>query len=72
MNSDDIFSMESLPEEMIVMGGGYIGLEMAQIMHALGVKVTLVCRSYPLKMVDHSVREELYKNLEKTGLNLIM
>jgi glutathione reductase (NADPH) len=37
MNSDDIFKLEELPKSMIVLGGGYIGVEMAQIMHALGV-----------------------------------
>jgi len=29
MNSDDIFEMTSVPKSMIVIGGGYIGLEMA-------------------------------------------
>ena len=29
LNSDDIFTMQELPEDMIVIGGGYIGLEMA-------------------------------------------
>jgi len=29
MNSDDVFTMEELPESMIVLGGGYIAVEMA-------------------------------------------
>jgi pyruvate/2-oxoglutarate dehydrogenase complex dihydrolipoamide dehydrogenase (E3) component len=29
LNSDDIFTMEELPESMIVLGGGYIAVEMA-------------------------------------------
>lgn len=29
MNSDDFFTMEELPESMIVLGGGYIGVELA-------------------------------------------
>jgi glutathione reductase (NADPH) len=29
MSSDDIFTMEKLPESMIVLGGGYIAVEMA-------------------------------------------
>ena len=40
MNSDDIFDLEELPKSMIVLGGGYIGIEMAQIMQAFGVKTT--------------------------------
>ena len=31
MNSDDVFTMEELPKSMVVLGGGYIGIEMAQI-----------------------------------------
>ena len=32
MNSDDFFDMEELPETMVVIGGGYIGIELAQIL----------------------------------------
>ncbi len=45
ISSDDIFTMEKLTESMIVLGGGYIAVEMAQIMVALGVKVTLLARN---------------------------
>jgi len=37
--------MEELPKSMVVLGGGYIGVEMAQIMHAFGVKTTLLVRN---------------------------
>jgi len=37
MTSDDIFAMEKLPKSMIVIGGGYIGTEMANIMSAFGI-----------------------------------
>ena len=52
MNSDDVFTMESLPNSMIVLGGGYIAVEMAQIFCALGVKVTLIARSAMLRLCD--------------------
>jgi pyruvate/2-oxoglutarate dehydrogenase complex dihydrolipoamide dehydrogenase (E3) component len=29
LNSDDIFAMETLPNSMVVIGGGYIGIEIA-------------------------------------------
>ena len=44
MNSDKIFELDKLPESMVVLGGGYIGVEMAQIMQGFGVKVTLIAR----------------------------
>ena len=52
MNSDDIFAMEELPESMIVLGGGYIGVELAQIMQALGVSTTVLARGAMLRAVD--------------------
>jgi glutathione reductase (NADPH) len=57
MNSDDFFTMTELPESMAVIGGGYIGVELAQIMQALGVKVTLIVRSQILRFLDEDVRE---------------
>ena len=32
--------------------------------------MTLVCRSYPLKIVDEEVRQQLYVNLKKLGVQL--
>ena len=34
-------------------------------MNGLGVNVTMVCRSYPLKFIDDDIREHLYTNLTK-------
>lgn len=48
-SSDNIFVMEEIPESMVVIGGGYIGIEMAQILTALGCKVTLIVRSQMLR-----------------------
>ena len=52
MNSDDMFTLEKLPESMVVLGGGYIAVEMAQIMAAMGVKTTLIARNKMLTLVD--------------------
>ena len=70
MNSDDIFAMEELPQSMVVIGGGYIGIELAQILQAFGVKVTLLVRSVPLKFVDEDIREVLLENMRKLGVDV--
>ena len=36
-SSDEIFTMEELPESTVVLGGGYIACEMAQMMQAMGM-----------------------------------
>jgi dihydrolipoamide dehydrogenase len=42
MNSDEALEMQQLPESMLIIGGGYVGIEFAQIMHRMGVKITVV------------------------------
>ena len=70
MNSDDFFAMEELPEKMVVLGGGYIGVELAQILCALGVKVTLVVRSLILKQIDRDIIAVLEDEMKKLGLEV--
>ena len=68
INSDDFFAMEELPEKMVVIGGGYIGVELAQILAAFGVKVTLVVRSIILRFVDRDIIDCLMENMTKHGV----
>jgi dihydrolipoamide dehydrogenase len=42
LTSDDLLKMESLPDRLLLIGGGYIGVELGQFFHRLGVEVTLV------------------------------
>lgn len=56
MDSNDFFAMESLPESVVVLGGGYIAVELGQMLKGLGVKdVTIVARSSILKFVDAEI-----------------
>lgn len=42
MTSDEALSMDHLPKSVIVIGGGVIGVELAQVMQRLGAKVTVL------------------------------
>ena len=42
MNSTDALELNEIPEELLVIGGGYIGLEMGTVYNNLGSKVTVV------------------------------
>jgi dihydrolipoamide dehydrogenase len=42
VSTDSVFELESLPESILVVGGGYSGCEFASILHALGCKIWLV------------------------------
>ena len=70
MNSDDFFEMETLPKEMVVIGGGYIGIEMAQILAAFGVKVILVVRSIILRFVDRDIIDVLMATMKQLGVEV--
>lgn len=69
-NSDDFFTWEELPPRAVVIGGGYIGIELAQILHALGVKVTLLVRSVMLRFLDEDLHAVLLENMQKLGLDV--
>ncbi len=51
--------MEQLPKSIVVVGGGYIGVELAQILNSFGVKTTLIARSVLLSFIDRDVIEVL-------------
>ncbi|MBY5035573.1 glutathione-disulfide reductase [Streptococcus gallolyticus] len=69
--SDDVFSWESLPQSVAVVGAGYIAVEMAGVLHNLGVKTDLFVRKdRPLRKFDHSIIESLVEEMNKTGLQL--
>jgi len=57
ITSNEFFTLQALPEKAIVVGGGYIGIELAGIMAGLGVEVTLVHRGDAvLRGFDQDVR----------------
>lgn len=70
MTSDGFFEMQELPKRMIVVGGGYIGVELAQIMAGLGVKVTLVVRSIILRQCDRDIIEALMRDMTIAGIDI--
>ena len=62
-------TLEKVPEHLVVIGGGYIGLEMGSVWKRLGAKVTVVeflDRITPT--MDAEVAKELQKTLTKQGL----
>ena len=70
-SSDDVFAWEQLPESVAILGAGYIAVELAGVLHALGVKTDLfVRRDRPLRGFDSYVVEGLVNEMEKIGLPL--
>ena len=68
-DSDEIMSMDRIPETMAIVGGGVIGSEYACIFTALGVKVTLIdTKARLLPIVDSEVSKRLQAQLVKLGM----
>lgn len=70
LTSTSAFEMESLPESMIVMGGGYIGCELAQMFARIGVKVTIVFRSRLLPEGEPEISDALAQYFGDEGISV--
>ena len=68
VSSTGALSLQSVPKHLVVVGGGYIGLEMGSVWARLGAKVTVVeylDRITPT--MDQEIAKELQKSLVKQG-----
>lgn len=69
--SDDVFAWEELPTSVAIMGAGYIAVELAGVLHALGVQTDLFVRKQaPLRSFDQGIVEVLVEEMEKDGPTL--
>jgi pyruvate/2-oxoglutarate dehydrogenase complex dihydrolipoamide dehydrogenase (E3) component len=68
-----IMELTALPEHLLVLGGGYIGLEFGQMFRRFGSQVTLVHRGDRLlNREDPDVAESLQKALEAEGIRFVL
>lgn len=70
LTSTSLLALETLPRSLIVIGGGFIGAELAQMMARMGVAVTLVCRSRLLPQAEPEVSEALSEVFRGEGIRL--
>ena len=69
--SDAAFALPALPRRMLIVGGGYIGVEFAGIFANFGVETHVVFRQHlPLRGFDHELRELLAKGMQDSGVHL--
>ena len=70
--SDDVFRNTQQPQELVIIGGGVIGVEMATFFAAVGTKVTIVeLMPHILPTEDEDVAQALAANLRKHGVTII-
>ena len=71
LDSTSLLELDQLPESLIFLGGGYIGVELAQMMARMGTRVTIVCRSRLLQRTEPEVSEALTEALRAEGLTIL-
>lgn len=69
ITSDEALSMNALPESMVIIGAGVIGLEFANMLNSAGVKVTVLEQmDRILPTADSEVAAELLKIMKRQGI----
>ncbi|UCF48747.1 MAG: glutathione-disulfide reductase [Myxococcales bacterium] len=73
LTSNAVFSLSELPERMMVVGAGYVALELGSVLCALGVEVTLIHRGEEiLRGFDRDLRCHLHDELEAKGMRIVL
>ena len=73
LTNESVFSLRQLPARLVVLGGGAIGVEMAQAFARLGSSVTIIERlPYLLPQEDTEISTLLAAHLKKEGVELLV
>jgi pyruvate/2-oxoglutarate dehydrogenase complex dihydrolipoamide dehydrogenase (E3) component len=73
LDSTTIMELDELPRHLLVLGGGYIGLEFGQMFRRFGSAVTIVNRGDQLlAREDSDVAEEVAKILREDGIEILL
>ncbi|HAF21748.1 MAG TPA: FAD-containing oxidoreductase [Blastocatellia bacterium] len=73
LDSTSIMELEILPEHLLVMGGGYVGLEFGQMFRRFGSQVTIIHRGdHLLRHEDPDVADEVARILEEDGIKVLL
>jgi dihydrolipoyl dehydrogenase len=72
VTSDDILTMATLPKDIIIVGGGAVGVEFASFFHDVGVKVTLL-EYLPaiVPLEDREVSQALERSFARRGITVM-
>jgi len=73
LDSTSIMEIEKIPEHLLIIGGGYVGLEFGQMFRRFGSKVTIIqMDDQLLPLEDKDVAEEIAKILKQEGLQIFL
>jgi glutathione reductase (NADPH) len=71
ITSDDFFHLPELPRRVVIVGGGYVAIEISSIFAALGAETTVLHRGGQiLRGFDNEVRKVLHAGMEHRGVTV--
>ena len=73
LTNESIMELDTVPDHLLVIGGGYVGLEFGQMFRRFGSKVTIIHHGHQL--LDHEdpdVAEEVRKILTDDGIEILL
>jgi len=70
LTSPDVLALPEVPKELVIVGGGVIGIEFAALFNALGTAVTVLEKYSILNGLDHDVQSYMLKTLRKKGIEI--
>ena len=71
LTNETLFGLDVLPSHLIVLGGGSIGIEMAQAFLRLGAAVTVIDPGEPLSREDREAAGEVVRQLQDEGVRFV-
>lgn len=70
--SDDFFAWETLPKSVVLIGAGYIAVELAGVLNGLGVETTLAVRKErPLRDYEPTIIDALTEEMQAVGVKIL-
>lgn len=73
LTTDDLLQLTTLPRHLLILGGGYIGLEFGQMFRRFGSEVTIIeAGPQLLEREDDDVCEALRATLEAEGVDIVL
>ena len=73
LDSTSIMELDRIPEHLLILGGGYVGIEFGQMFRRFGSQVTIIQRGNQLlNREDTDIAEEVTRILQEDGIEILL
>jgi pyruvate/2-oxoglutarate dehydrogenase complex dihydrolipoamide dehydrogenase (E3) component/uncharacterized membrane protein YdjX (TVP38/TMEM64 family) len=71
LNNKNIFDLEEIPKNLVILGGGAIACELAEAFAMIGSKVSIIVRSKIMRTEEPEISEQVKKNFQAIGIDVL-